>query len=104
MDELVETTADDPGAMLHPSGKYMVQKMHLNARLNSKAKAPLPFVRDTDQKPVGSEDENVSFLEKYHVLFIRIIVCRKNLDLHCKNVRPMNLFVLSAMIWLMKQL
>ncbi|KAI6173244.1 hypothetical protein M3Y98_01061100 [Aphelenchoides besseyi] len=43
MEELVETTADDPYAMLHPSGKYMVQKMHLKARQESKAKAPLPF-------------------------------------------------------------
>lgn len=67
IDELVETTPDDPGAMLHPSGKYMVQKMHRDARLNSKAKAPiLPFMRDLDSKPVGSEDENVSFLENKH--------------------------------------
>lgn len=64
IDELVETTADDPGAMLHPSGKYMVQKMHRDARLNSKAKAPiLPFMRDSDPKPVNGEDENVSYLE-----------------------------------------
>lgn len=70
MDELVETTADDPGAMLHPSGRYMVQKMHLEARLNSKAKAPLPFLRDTDQKP-ASEDENVGFKIWVKSLFIK---------------------------------
>lgn len=62
MDELVETTADDPAAMLHPAtGKYMIQKMHLQARLNSKAKAPLPFVRDSEAKTASSKDENVRF-------------------------------------------
>ncbi|VDO44794.1 unnamed protein product, partial [Onchocerca flexuosa] len=32
MDELMETTSDDPLAMLHPSGKYVVPIMHWKAR------------------------------------------------------------------------
>ncbi|KAI6183325.1 hypothetical protein M3Y97_00477300 [Aphelenchoides bicaudatus] len=65
IDELVETTADDPAAMLHPAtGKFMIQKMHLQARLNSKAKAPLPFLRDSETKAANSEDENPKVDEK----------------------------------------
>uniref|UniRef100_A0A915ENC8 E3 ubiquitin-protein ligase RBBP6 n=1 Tax=Ditylenchus dipsaci TaxID=166011 RepID=A0A915ENC8_9BILA len=36
MEELMETTPDDPQAMLHPSGKYVVQIRHYLARLNKK--------------------------------------------------------------------
>lgn len=40
----------------------MAHRMHLKARLNSKAKAPLPFVRDEatkeeDSKPVSCDDQ-----------------------------------------------
>jgi len=36
MDELMETTKDDPLAMLHPSGKYVKSIMHFQARLQRK--------------------------------------------------------------------
>lgn len=36
----METTKDDPHAMLHPSGRYMVHRMHMNARLRSQARPP----------------------------------------------------------------
>ncbi|PAV80120.1 hypothetical protein WR25_24732 [Diploscapter pachys] len=37
--ELVETTPDDPQAMLHPSGKYVIHKLHLKARQQALKKA-----------------------------------------------------------------
>ncbi|KAI6192211.1 DWNN domain protein [Aphelenchoides bicaudatus] len=55
MEELCETTPDDPHAMLHPSGRYMARKMHVKARLESKAKAPIPFARDEAVKSDGSD-------------------------------------------------
>jgi hypothetical protein len=33
MDELMETTRDDPNAMLHPSGRFVKPIMHHQARL-----------------------------------------------------------------------
>ncbi|KHN70660.1 E3 ubiquitin-protein ligase RBBP6 [Toxocara canis] len=45
MDELMETTADDPLAMLHPSGKFVVPIMHWKARQQKKtelSRAPEP--------------------------------------------------------------
>uniref|UniRef100_A0A1I7T1A2 E3 ubiquitin-protein ligase RBBP6 n=1 Tax=Caenorhabditis tropicalis TaxID=1561998 RepID=A0A1I7T1A2_9PELO len=36
--ELMETTADDPSAMLHPSGKYVVPIMHWKARQDTLTK------------------------------------------------------------------
>ncbi|CAD5205764.1 unnamed protein product [Bursaphelenchus okinawaensis] len=60
MEELVETTADDPHAMLHPTGKFMVQKMHINARLTSKVKHPLGVSmspnQESGQSPRVEED------------------------------------------------
>uniref|UniRef100_A0A1I7S6V8 E3 ubiquitin-protein ligase RBBP6 n=1 Tax=Bursaphelenchus xylophilus TaxID=6326 RepID=A0A1I7S6V8_BURXY len=62
MEELVETTADDPHAMLHPSGKFMVQRMHMAARITSKAKHPQlgltssPNIDETGQSPRPQEE------------------------------------------------
>ncbi|TKR95418.1 hypothetical protein L596_009592 [Steinernema carpocapsae] len=39
MEELMETTEDDPQAMLHPSGKYVIPIMHHRARLAKQQKA-----------------------------------------------------------------
>jgi hypothetical protein len=36
MEELMETTADDPNAMLHPSGRFVKPIMHYQARLQRK--------------------------------------------------------------------
>lgn len=36
MDELMETTQDDPNAMLHPSGRFVKPIMHHQARLQRK--------------------------------------------------------------------
>lgn len=40
MDELVETSQDDPMAMLHPSGKFVVPIMHVKARQARKQEYP----------------------------------------------------------------
>lgn len=46
MDELMETTSDDPLAMLHPSGKYVVPIMHWKARQKKPEVAkPEPEIR-----------------------------------------------------------
>lgn len=36
MDELTDTTPDDPLAMLHPSGRFVVPIMHVKARQQKK--------------------------------------------------------------------
>ncbi|VIO95169.1 Zinc knuckle family protein [Brugia malayi] len=47
MDELMETTSDDPLAMLHPSGKYVVPIMHWKARQKKPEIAkPEPEIRE----------------------------------------------------------
>ncbi|VDK75301.1 unnamed protein product [Litomosoides sigmodontis] len=47
MDELMETTSDDPLAMLHPSGKYVVPIMHWKARQKKPEVAkPEPEIRE----------------------------------------------------------
>jgi len=55
IEDLIETTPDHPYAMLHPSGRFMVHRMHVNARMSSKVKAPVPFIRDEDSKLVEPE-------------------------------------------------
>ncbi|MFH4974791.1 hypothetical protein AB6A40_001500 [Gnathostoma spinigerum] len=42
MDELMETTPDDPNAMLHPSGKYVVPVLHWKARQQKKPETAAP--------------------------------------------------------------
>ncbi|VDN03133.1 unnamed protein product [Thelazia callipaeda] len=47
MNELMETTSDDPLAMLHPSGKYVVPIMHWKARQKKPEVAkPEPEIRE----------------------------------------------------------
>uniref|UniRef100_A0A7E4UUN0 E3 ubiquitin-protein ligase RBBP6 n=1 Tax=Panagrellus redivivus TaxID=6233 RepID=A0A7E4UUN0_PANRE len=57
-EELVETTPDDPNAMLHPSGRFVIHKMHVQAREQQK-------IRDEQKrlgkipKPKRPEEEEV---------------------------------------------
>nr|CAD2193682.1 unnamed protein product [Meloidogyne enterolobii] len=63
MDELMETTKDDPLAMLHPSGKYVKSIMHFQARLQRKHE---PFPGQTEDV-TGSPytEEQVEVPEQY---------------------------------------
>uniref|UniRef100_A0A1I8C3B6 RING-type domain-containing protein n=1 Tax=Meloidogyne hapla TaxID=6305 RepID=A0A1I8C3B6_MELHA len=63
MDELMETTKDDPLAMLHPSGKFVKSIMHFQARLQRKHE-PFPGQAD-DVTGSPSIEEQSEVPEQY---------------------------------------
>lgn len=58
MEELMETTKDNPLAMLHSSGKFVVPIMHHNARMNRKPDDSLAsLLNKTESEPTKLENE-----------------------------------------------
>jgi len=57
IEDLVETTADHPYAMFHPSGKFMIHRMHVNARVGSRGRSSIHFTHDESRKSIEAEGE-----------------------------------------------